>query len=57
MSSFKDNFGRGSEENLQYDDTAFYFFAVAMLVSLSVVIFIFLLRKLTAKKGAEKNWK
>ena len=31
MSNFKDNFGRDEDENLQYDDNAFYYFSFSIL--------------------------
>mgnify|MGYP007004948220 CR=1 FL=1 len=35
MSSFSDNFKRDSEEDmLEYDDSAFYFFSIAVLTSI-----------------------
>ena len=30
-SGFKDNMGKGEKENLDYDDSAFYYFGLAML--------------------------
>ena len=36
MSSFGENFSRQENEQLKYDDTAFYYFAVAMLTILLV---------------------
>lgn len=37
MSSFSDNFKRDSEEDmLEYDDSAFYYFSIAVLTSLLV---------------------
>jgi preprotein translocase subunit Sec63 len=36
MSSFKENFERGEKEQLDYDDSAFYYFGLSML---SVVVF------------------
>lgn len=30
---FKDNFGREEEEMLEYDDSAFYYFSVAILTA------------------------
>lgn len=35
MSSFKENFERGEKEQLDYDDSAFYYFGLTML---SVII-------------------
>lgn len=32
MSSFKENFERGDKEQLDYDDAAFYYFALALLL-------------------------
>lgn len=32
MSSFKENFERGDREQLDYDDAAFYYFGLAMLL-------------------------
>ena len=32
MSSFKENFERGDKEQLDYDDSAFYYFGLAMLM-------------------------
>jgi len=31
-SGFKENFERGEKENLDYDDSAFYYFGLAMLM-------------------------
>lgn len=31
-SGFKENFERGEKENLDYDDSAFYYFGLAMLL-------------------------
>jgi hypothetical protein len=31
MSTFKENFERGDKESLDYDDSAFYYFGLAML--------------------------
>lgn len=31
MSTFKENFGRSEDENLNYDDTAFYYFSFGIL--------------------------
>ncbi len=36
MSNFKENFERGEKEQLDYDDSAFYYFSLAVL---SVVVF------------------
>jgi len=30
--SFKENFERGEKENLDYDESAFYYFCLAMLI-------------------------
>ena len=32
MSTFKENFERGDKEQLDYDDSAFYYFGLAMLM-------------------------
>ena len=32
MSGFRENLGRGEKEELDYDDSAFYYFGLAMLV-------------------------
>ena len=32
MSTFKENFERGDKESLDYDDSAFYYFGLAMLM-------------------------
>lgn len=32
MSSFKENFERGDREQLDYDDAAFYYFSIVMLL-------------------------
>ena len=31
MSTFKENFERGDKEQLDYDDSAFYYFGLSML--------------------------
>jgi len=31
-SGFKENFERGEKDNLDYDDSAFYYFSVALLL-------------------------
>jgi len=44
MSTFKENFERGDKESLDYDDSAFYYFGLAMLfivlVPLSYIMLI-----------------
>jgi hypothetical protein len=32
MSSFKENFERGEKDELDYDDSAFYYFGLSMLL-------------------------
>lgn len=32
MSNFKENFERGEKEKLDYDDSAFYYFSLAILL-------------------------
>jgi len=36
--SFKENFERGSKEQLDYDDSAFYYFSTAMLSAVLIPI-------------------
>lgn len=44
-SSFKDNFKRDSEEDmLDYDDSAFYYFSLAVLTFILIPYFYFILR-------------
>ena len=47
MSSFKDNFKRdtsGEDDELEYDDSAFYFFSLALLSFMVVPLTLYLLK-------------
>ncbi|KAL4488541.1 hypothetical protein ABPG72_013109 [Tetrahymena utriculariae] len=56
MSSFKDNFTRNQgDQNLQYDDSAFYFFAFSVLSFVSVITGLFILRNLFKKDSQIKR--
>lgn len=45
MSSFKDNFKRDSEEDmLDYDDSAFYYFSMAILTFITLPYLYFLIK-------------
>ncbi|EAR85551.2 DnaJ-SEC63-like protein, putative (macronuclear) [Tetrahymena thermophila SB210] len=56
MSSFKDNFTRNQgDQNLQYDDSAFYFFAFSVLSFVSVITGLFVLRNLFKKDSQIKR--
>lgn len=47
MSSFKDNFKRDSEEDmLEYDDSAFYYFSLAVLTFILIPYTFYQLRTL-----------
>lgn len=48
MSSFKDTFTRdqGGDSNLQYDDTAFYYFFLTILVLAAIPLLISILRQI-----------
>ena len=48
MSSFKDTFTRdqGGENNLQYDDTAFYYFFLTLLVLAIIPLIISIFRQI-----------
>jgi len=57
MSSFRDNIGKENEsEALDYDDSAFYFFACTILLII-VLVYSFVLFKsvFSHKSGLEKN--
>lgn len=43
--SFKENFERGEKESLDYDDSAFYYFCLAMLIIVLVPLTYYLLIK------------
>ena len=46
MSNFQDNFKRDKEEDmLEYDDSAFYYFSLALLVFVTVPLTIHVLRQ------------
>lgn len=52
MSSFKDNFGKNEESDpLDYDDSAFYFFASAMLIIIITIYIIYLFKSLSSEKS------
>lgn len=53
MSSFKDTFTRdqGGESNLQYDDTAFYFFFLTILSIIAIPLFFSLLWQILFPPG------
>ncbi|KAL4443205.1 hypothetical protein ABPG74_002272 [Tetrahymena malaccensis] len=56
MSSFKDNFTRNQgDQNLQYDDSAFYFFAFSVLSFVSVITGLFVIRNLFKKDSQIKR--
>ena len=47
MSSFKDNFKRdqsGEDDELEYDDSAFYFFSLALLTFIVLPLTLYLLK-------------
>ena len=49
MSSFQDNFKRdtsGEDDELEYDDSAFYFFSLALLTFVALPLTLFILRSL-----------
>ena len=45
MSNFKENFRRDEDENLKYDDNAFYYFSFAILAFFLVPLTYFLVIK------------
>lgn len=56
MSSFKDTFTRdqGGDSNLQYDDTAFYYFFLTLLVLAIIPLIISILRQIFFNSEASK---
>lgn len=59
MSSFQDNFGKNDEsEALDYDDSAFYFFASTLLF-ITILIYTYFLVKsfIKGKSVLDKNQK
>lgn len=59
MSSFKDNFGKNEEsEQLDYDDSAFYFFASTLLFIVVAIYSIYFIKSVfRGKKVLERNQK
>jgi hypothetical protein len=59
MSTFQDNFGKNEEsEALDYDDSAFYFFASTLLFIVILIYTYFLIKSFVKGKSVlEKNQK
>jgi len=45
MSTFKENFERGEKDELDYDDSAFYYFGLSMLLIILVPATYFMILK------------
>lgn len=51
MSNFQDNFKRDSEEEmLEYDDSAFYYFSLALLTFITAPMIYYLLKTIVKGK-------
>jgi hypothetical protein len=56
MSSFKDNFKRDSEEDmLDYDDSAFYYFSMAILTFITLP-YLYLLTRTFLAGSVDLRW-